>query len=104
MYALVEILGKQYKAEKGKTLTIDRMEKNQGDKVEFDSVLLLNKDGDVNIGAPYLKGASVKATVAGQVRGDKVVIYKYKKRKNYRRTRGFRGQYTTITVDDITGV
>jgi large subunit ribosomal protein L21 len=104
MYALVEILGKQYKAEKGKTLTIDKMEKNQGDKIEFDTVLLLNKDGSINIGTPYLKGASVKATVGEQVRGDKIIIYKYKRRKNYRRKRGFRGQYTTITVDEIVGV
>ncbi len=104
MYALVEILGKQYKAEKGKTLTVDRLEKNEGDKIDFDSVLLLNKDGAVDIGTPYLKGASVKATVAGQKKGDKVIIYKYKKRKNYRRKRGFRGQYTNITVDDIVGV
>jgi large subunit ribosomal protein L21 len=103
MYALVEILGKQYKAEKGKTLRVDKMDKNQGDKVEFETVLLLNNDGAVDIGTPYLKGPRVKATVADQVRGDKIIVYKYKKRKNYRRKRGFRGRYTTITVDDIVG-
>ncbi len=101
MYALVEILGKQYKAEKGKTLKIDKLEKNQGDKVEFDTILMLSDDGKVNVGAPYLKGARIKATVGDQVKGKKVIIYKYKKRKSYRRKRGFRGQYTNITVDDI---
>jgi large subunit ribosomal protein L21 len=102
MYALVEILGKQYKAEKGKTLKIDKLGKNLGDKVEFETILMLNDDGKVNVGTPYLKGARVKATVGDQVKGKKVIIYKYKKRKSYRRKRGFRGQYTNITVDDIT--
>jgi large subunit ribosomal protein L21 len=101
MYALVEILGKQYKAEKGKTLRVDKLENNLGDKVEFESILLLNDEGKIDIGAPYVKGARIKATVGDMVKGKKVVIYKYKKRKNYRRKRGFRGQYTKITVDDI---
>ena len=101
MYALVEILGKQYKAEKGKTLRIDKLEKNQGDKVEFDTILMVSDSGKVNVGTPYLKGARLTATVADQVKGKKVLIYKYKKRKSYRRKRGFRGQYTNITVDDI---
>jgi large subunit ribosomal protein L21 len=103
MYALVEILGKQYKAEKGKTLTIDKLEKNQGDQVEFESILLVNDEGKINVGSPYLKGARVKATVGDQVKGKKVIIYKYKRRKSYRRKRGFRGQYTKITVDEIIG-
>ncbi len=101
MYALVEILGKQYKAEKGKTIKIDKLDKNQGDKIEFETVLLIAGDGQYHVGAPYLKGARVKATVGEGVKGKKVVIYKYKKRKSYRRKRGFRGQYTNITVDDI---
>jgi large subunit ribosomal protein L21 len=101
MYALVEILGKQYKAEKGKPLTIDKLEKNKGDSVEFDTVLLVSDEGKINIGAPFLKGARVKATVTDQKKGKKIIIYKYKKRKNYRRKRGFRGQYTMIKVDDI---
>ena len=101
MYALVEILGKQYKAEKGKMLKINKLEKNKGDTIEFESILLLNNDGKINIGAPYLKGALVKATVEEHGKGKKVVIYKYKKRKNYRRKRGFRAQFTSIKVDDI---
>jgi large subunit ribosomal protein L21 len=101
MYALVEILGKQYKAEKGKTIKVDKIGKNHGDKIEFDTILLLSDNGKVDVGAPYLPGARVKATVGEQVKGKKVVIYKYKKRKSYRRKRGFRGQYTNITVDEI---
>jgi large subunit ribosomal protein L21 len=102
MYALVEILGKQYKAEKGKTLTIDRLEKEKGEKVVFDSVLLLSDEGNIKIGSPFIKGTRVKATIEDHGKAKKVVIYKYKKRKNYRRKRGFRASFTKIKVDDIT--
>ncbi|MCF7928358.1 MAG: 50S ribosomal protein L21 [Spirochaetales bacterium] len=104
MYALVEIKGKQYKAEKGKTLKVDRLENQSGDNVEFDSVMLLRKDDDVSVGTPYVKGVSVKATVGDTLKDEKIIVYKYKKRKGYRRKQGHRQQYTMLTVDDIVGV
>ena len=101
MYALVEILGKQYKAEQGKILKVDKLDKKEGENVEFDTVLLLNKDGKVNIGTPYLKGACVKATVAGQTRGDKVIVFKFKRRKDSKTKKGHRQNYSRVKIERI---
>jgi len=101
MYALVEIKGHQFKAEKGVVLQIDRVVAETGAALEFDSVLLLSNDKGVQIGAPYVAGAKVKATVSGTVRGEKTISYKYKRRKSYHRTVGNRQQYTLIKVEDI---
>ena len=101
MYALVEIKGHQFKAEKGVELRVNNLNAEAGAKVEFDSVLLVNGDKGVQIGAPYVAGAKVKATVSGNVRGEKVISYKYKRRKSYHRTVGNRAEYTTIKVEDI---
>lgn len=101
MYALVEIKGHQFKAEKGAVLQIDRLEAENGAAVEFDSVLLVNGDKGLKIGAPYVAGAKVKATVSGSIRGEKTISYKYKRRKSYHRTVGNRQQYTLIKVEDI---
>ena len=104
MYALVEIKGRQYKAEKGAQLKVDRIEAEKGNTVEFDKVLMLNNDKDVKIGSPYLNGIKIAATVEDQIKDDKILVFKYKKRKNYQRTRGHRQPYTIIKVSDITGV
>lgn len=104
MYALVEIKGKQYRVEQGSTLRIDKLENPKGDNVEFDSVLLVHDDSGVKIGTPYLDGVSVKTTVGEHGRDKKVMVYKYKRRKNYRRTRGHRQSFTTVTVDEIAGL
>ena len=104
MYALVEILGRQYKAEKGSQLKIDRIEAEKGKAVEFDKVLMVNNDKDVKIGSPYLSGIKIAATVEDQMKDDKIVVFKYKKRKNYQRTRGHRQPYTIVKINDITGV
>ena len=101
MYALVEIKGKQYKAEKGTLLKIDKLNKNKGDKVEFDSVLLISDNGKIKIGTPFLKGAKVKAEIEDHGKDKKILVFKYKKRKRYRRTRGHRSQFTTIRVNNI---
>ena len=102
MYALVEIKGKQYKAEKGSLLRVDKIEGEKGDKLEFDSVLMLSGD-DVKVGAPYVDGAKITATLEDQVKGKKVKIFKYKRRKNYSLRKGHRQQYTTVRVEDIIG-
>jgi large subunit ribosomal protein L21 len=101
MYALVEILGKQYKAEKGSTLKIDKIKKDKGEKIEFDSVLLLSDKKEVKVGTPYIKGATIKAQIEDHGKDEKILIYKYKRRKNYHRKRGHRAQFTTIRITDI---
>jgi large subunit ribosomal protein L21 len=102
MYAVVEISGKQYRAEKGAVLKVDRLEAEKGAALSLDKVLLLSGDS-VKVGAPYVPGASVKATVQEEVKGDKVVVFKYKPKKDYRRTRGHRQLYTLLKVEEIQG-
>lgn len=103
MYAVVEVQGKQYRAEKGTVLRVDHMDGEAGTPVSMDSVLLVSGD-TISIGAPYVKGASVKASIKSQIKGDKVIVFKYKPKKDYRRTQGHRQQYTLLTVEDIVGV
>ncbi len=102
MYAVVEVQGKQYRAEKGAVLRVDRMEGDKGAAVSFDSVLLVSGD-TIKVGAPYVKGASVKAVIQDQNKGDKVIVFKYKPKKDYRRTMGHRQCYTMIKIEDIVG-
>ena len=101
MYALVEIKGHQFKAEKGVVLQIDRVDAENGSALEFDTVLLVSDDKGVQVGAPFVQGAKVKATISGTARGEKVISYKYKRRKSYHRTVGSRQMYTLIKVEDI---
>lgn len=103
MYAVVEIQGKQYRAEKGAALRVDRMEGEAGSAVSFDNVLMLSGD-KVAVGAPYVKGASVKAVIQEQTKGDKIIVFKYKSKKNYRRTQGHRQCYTVLKIEDVVGV
>ncbi len=103
MYALVEIKGKQYKAAEGTTLTVDRLEQEAGEELEFDTVLLTSNEGKVKVGTPYVKGAKVSATLEEHNKGDKIVVKKYKRRKGYRRTQGHRQQYSLVKVTGITG-
>jgi large subunit ribosomal protein L21 len=105
MYALVEIKGRQYKAEKGTLLKIDRLDKPEGEKVEFNSVMFISGDkGKVQIGTPYIKGVTVKATIENHVRDKKIIVFKYRPKKGYRRKKGHRQQYTMIRVEDIAGL
>lgn len=104
MYALVDINGKQYKAEKGSKLKIDRVPQETGEKIEFHSVLLVSGIDKVKVGTPYVDGVSVKATVTDHGKDKKVVVFKYKKRKGYRKKYGHRQPYSIITIEDITGI
>ncbi len=104
MYALVEIRGKQYKAEAGATLKVDKVEQAAGETVEFASVMLVHDDQGTRIGQPYLPGVKVKAVVQEHGRDRKIRVFKYKKRKNYRRTRGHRQHFTLIKVQEIAGL
>jgi large subunit ribosomal protein L21 len=102
MYAMVEIKGSQYKAEKGEKLTVERVASEKGDVVEFDSVLMLRDEKNITIGEPYVAGAKVKAVVEDHIRGSKVLVYKYKRRKRYKRLKGHRQNYTVLRVEEIT--
>ena len=104
MYALVEIKGKQYKAEKGSLLQVDKLEGETGSAVEFDTVLLTSNEGSVSVGDPYVKDAKVSAVIEDHEKGDKVVVIKYKRRKGYRRKQGHRQQYSLIRVNEIVGL
>lgn len=101
MYALVEIAGKQYKAEEGSLLKVDKLQAAEGETVKLDSVLLVNKDGAVSVGSPFVGGAVVTATVEGAGRDKKVVVSKYKKRKRYKRKHGHRQHYSLLRVRDV---
>lgn len=101
MYALVEYKGKQYKAEKDVLLQADKLEAEKGSTIEIDTVLLVNNDGAVSVGTPYVQGAKVKAVVEESFRDKKIIVYKYKSKKDYHRTIGHRQEYTTIRVQEI---
>lgn len=103
MYVLIEIKGKQYKAEKGAVLKVDKLEEAQGEAVEFRNVMMVRDEG-VKLGNPYLEGITVKGKVENVKRDGKVTILKFKRRKNYRRTKGHKQTYSYVRVEDILGV
>ncbi len=101
MYAIVEIGGKQYKVTKDLKLYVPRLEAAIGDTVTFDRVLLTSGDGDVKVGAPLVDGASVSAKVLDHVKGDKIIVFKKKRRKGYKVKNGHRQPYTRISIDSL---
>ena len=104
MYALLEIKGHQFKAEKGKYITVDLMHEEQGSKIELSNVLLLSDGEKTAIGHPYIEGASVLCSVEEEdVRGKKFYVFKHKKRKNYRRKQGHLQHYTKLRIEEIKG-
>ncbi len=103
MYAIVEVKGKQYKAEKGSVLKVDFMEGEAGTKVDINSVLFMSGDS-IKIGSPYVPGAMVRASIRSHEKGDKIIVYKYKSKKNYRKKQGHRQNYTLLSVEDILGL
>ncbi len=102
MYAIVEIAGLQYKVEKDQRLYVNRLNVAEGKKVKFDRVLLIEEKGDVKVGAPVIDGALVEATVNGEVKGDKILVFKKKRRKGYQKMNGHRQMFTSITINKIT--
>jgi large subunit ribosomal protein L21 len=102
VYAIIKTGGKQYRVSEGDTIYVERLETPVGDKVTLGEVLLVGGDkGDTRVGAPLLEKASVAATVVDLGREHKVRVFKYKKRKHYRRTRGHRQGYTALRIDSI---
>jgi len=101
MYAIVDIAGQQFKVEKDKKIFVHRLKAEEGASISFDKVLLLDNNGSVKIGAPYVDGASVKATVLTHLKGDKVIVFKKKRRKGYTKKNGHRQYLTQIQIEEI---
>ena len=102
MYAIVEIAGKQFKVSEGDIVFVPRIETlEEGAKATFDKVLLVSNDGKVSIGEEYVKGAKVEATVISHGKDKKILVYKYKAKKNERKTQGHRQPYTKIQIEKI---
>lgn len=101
MYAIVEIAGQQFKVQKDQKIFVHRLAAETGSKVEFDKVLLVDNGGKINIGAPAIAGASVTAEVVNHVKGDKVIVFRKKRRKGYKKKNGHRQSFTAITIKDI---
>ncbi len=103
MYAIVEIAGQQFKIEPGKKIFVHRLEVQEGKKVEIDKVLLLEDDGVITIGDPIIKDAVIEGTVVDHVRGDKVIVFKKKRKKGYRIKNGHRQNFTQVEILSING-
>lgn len=102
MYAIVEISGKQYKVQEGDIVFVDRLENvEEGKNITFDKVLMISDDKKVTVGQDTVKGAKVEASVIGHGKAKKIIVFKYKAKKNYRRTRGHRQPYTKIQIEKI---
>ena len=101
MYARVVYKGKQYKAEKGAVLSVDKLDAEKGAKIDVDTVLLVSDGDKISVGAPYVKGAKVQIVVEDSFRDKKVLVFKYKSKKDYHRLIGHRQNYTNVRVEDI---
>ena len=101
MYAIIESCGKQYKVTEGDVIFFEKLDAEEGKTVTFDNVVLVSDEGKVEVGAPYVKGVKVEGTVVSHGKGKKIVVYKYKAKKNYRRTQGHRQPYTKVEITSI---
>ena len=101
MYAIVEIAGQQFKVQKDQKIFVHRLDAEAGQKLEFDKVLLVDNAGKITLGAPAIEGAKVTAEVNGHVKGDKVIIFRKKRRKGYQKKNGHRQSFTAITISNI---
>ena len=101
MYAIVEISGKQFKVEKNKFIYTDKVEPKTGKKIEFNNVLFISNKGKVKIGKPTIKGSKVTGEILDQLKDDKVIVFKKKRRKGYKVKNGHRQQMTKILIKDI---
>jgi large subunit ribosomal protein L21 len=101
VYAVIETGGKQHKVAEGEVLRIDKIDVEVGDEVTFDKVMLIKADDAVTIGKPYVENASVTAEVVEQGKDKKIIVFKYKRKKNYQRKQGHRQQYTAVRITAI---
>lgn len=103
MYAIIETGGKQYKVEEGNTILVEKIEGNDGDLVRFDRILLVSNDEELKVGKPLVEGAAVEGTIVEQGKSRKVIVFKYKAKKDYRKKQGHRQPYTKVKVEKIIG-
>ncbi len=101
MYAIIESCGKQYKVAEGDVVFFEKLDVEEGKKITFDNVVLVSDDKKVEVGAPYVKGVKVEGKVVSHGKGKKILVYKYKPKKNYRRTQGHRQPYTKVEITKI---
>ncbi|MEJ2513962.1 MAG: 50S ribosomal protein L21 [Gammaproteobacteria bacterium] len=101
MYAVIATGGKQYRVSEGSVLRVEKLEAEEGATVEFDQVLLVGDGDNVTVGKPYIEGGKVKASVMAQGKGRKVEVLKFRRRKNYRRTKGHRQAFTQVKITGI---
>jgi large subunit ribosomal protein L21 len=101
MYAIIETGGKQYRVQEGDVLRIEKLEAEAGQTIEISSVLAVSKDGKLTVGAPMVDGAKAVLKVVEQGRGKKIIVFKYKSKKNYRRKQGHRQPFTKVVVEKI---
>ena len=103
MYAIVEIAGQQFKVQKDRKVYVHRIQGEEGSSVSFDRVLLMDNDGAITVGAPAIDGAKVTARIEKHLKGDKVLVFKKKRRKGYQKLNGHRQYLTQIIITEITG-
>lgn len=101
MYAIIESCGKQYKVSEGDVVFFEKLDTEEGKKVTFNEVVLVSDDKKVEVGAPYVKGVKVEGKVIAHGKGKKIIVYKYKAKKNYRRTQGHRQPFTKVEITKI---
>jgi large subunit ribosomal protein L21 len=101
VYAVIQSGGKQYRVAEGEIVRLEKLEAESGAQVEFKDILLVKADDKTYIGRPLVEGATVQGVVESAGKGDKVLVFKYKKKKQYRRTRGHRQEYTEVRIDKI---
>ena len=101
MYAIVDIAGQQFKVEKGQELFVHRLEGEKGTKLDFDKVMLIDHDGKTTVGTPVIEGAHVEGTIVDHLRGDKLFVFKKKRRKGYKKFNGHRQYLSLVKIEDI---
>ena len=101
MYAIIESCGKQYKVSEGDVVFFEKLGTEEGKKVTFDKVVLVSNESKIEVGAPYVKGIKVEGKVVENGKGKKIIVYKYKAKKNYRRTQGHRQPFTKVEITKI---
>jgi len=103
LYAIIETGGKQYKVREGDVITVEKLNVEAGTSYSFDRVLAVGEGESAAFGTPYVSGAAVTASVVGDGKGKKIVVYKFKSKKNYHRKKGHRQPFTKLKIDSITG-